>query len=75
VVYVEELGTFPSASPCGRQARDGPPAANHVRPAGLRTGRWPDSARFELVINLKTAKATGIDIPATVLARANELIE
>jgi|HubBroStandDraft_4_1064222.scaffolds.fasta_scaffold10132_4 hypothetical protein len=50
-------------------------ASPHLEGGQARRLAIDRSTKFELVINLKTAKTLGLTVPGTVLARADEVIE
>jgi len=74
--YVEVGGLMSYASDLGelgrRMADDVHEILNGVKPGDIPIYQ---ATRFELVINLKTAKALGLTIPPTLLGTADEVIE
>jgi len=80
------IGTFPQYADAGALMSYGPDLADQFHRAasymdrifkGAAPGELPveQPTRFELVINLKTAKALGLSIPQPMLLRADRVIE
>ena len=83
---VPAIYEFPEFASTGGLISYGPNLAVSFRLVGIYVGRVltgakpaelpvEQPARFELIVNLKTAKALGLIIPPSILARADEVIE
>jgi putative ABC transport system substrate-binding protein len=83
---IPTMGGFRESVQAGSQVFYGPNTESMFRRAaelvdkilrGTKPGEIPveQATKFDLVVNVRTARALGLDMPATLLARADEVIE